>query len=78
MEKHADLLDLAQAHTARETEMRIHAIRERRHTGQGTKSCTDCGAPIPESRRDRVPNARRCTPCEARQEARRGPLRSCA
>lgn len=78
MEKHADLLDLAQAHTARETEMRIQVIRGRSRDGQVTQCCIDCEAPIPEARRSRVPNARRCAPCEARQEARRGPLRSCA
>ena len=78
MEKHADFLDLAQAHTERETEMRIHVIRGRARDGQGTRCCTDCGAPIPEARRVRVPNTRRCAPCEALREPGRGPLRSCA
>lgn len=77
MEKHADLLDRAQAHTQREIEMRIHMIRVRAREGQGTKCCIDCGVPIPDARRVRVPNTRRCAPCEGRREACRGPLRSC-
>jgi phage/conjugal plasmid C-4 type zinc finger TraR family protein len=70
MEKYADVLDLAQAHTERETEMRVSAIQRRALAGAGRPYCRDCGAPIPEARRARVPNAQRCAPCQNDCEAR--------
>lgn len=70
MEKYADVLDLAQAHMERETELRISAIQRRGLAGTGRACCLDCGAPIPEARRARVPNAQRCAPCQNDREAR--------
>jgi phage/conjugal plasmid C-4 type zinc finger TraR family protein len=70
LENHADVLDLAQAHIERETQMRISAIRRRAIIGTGRTCCLDCGIPIPEARRVRVPNAQRCAPCQNEHETR--------
>jgi phage/conjugal plasmid C-4 type zinc finger TraR family protein len=70
MEKYADVLDRAQAHIERETELRISAIRRRAVIGAGRACCRDCGAPIPEARRTQVPNAQCCAPCQNDREAR--------
>ncbi len=78
MEKYADVLDLAQAHMERETELRICAIQRRSLAGIGRTCCAECGAPIPEARRARVPNAQRCAPCENEREARLRPVPRCA
>jgi len=74
VEKCPDILDLAQAHMERETELRISAIQRRALIGTGRTSCLDCGAPIPEARHARVPNAQRCAPCQNDREVRCQPV----
>jgi phage/conjugal plasmid C-4 type zinc finger TraR family protein len=74
LEKYADVLDLAQAHMERETQMRISAIQRRAIIGTGRTCCLDCGAPIPEARRARVPNAQRCAPCQNEHEVHFRPI----
>ncbi|WP_363929023.1 TraR/DksA C4-type zinc finger protein [Thiocapsa sp.] len=74
MEKFADVLDHAQAHMERETELRIAAIRRHSHTGHGRELCIDCGDRIPPNRRRHVPNARRCASCQAAEESKRAPI----
>lgn len=79
MEKYADVLDLAQAHTERETQLRIAAIQRHADSGDGRQSCLDCGEPIPASRHRHVPNANRCAICQTAEERRRTPpARRCA
>lgn len=79
MEKFADVLDLAQAHTEREIQMRIAAILGCTNSGYGSEFCVDCGEPIPEIRRQHVPNAKRCAGCqEAEEHSRTPPIRRCA
>lgn len=74
MEKFADVLDLAQAHMQRETELRIAAIQLRTNVGFGREVCVDCGCRIPPDRREHVPNARRCADCQAAEECRHAPI----
>jgi phage/conjugal plasmid C-4 type zinc finger TraR family protein len=79
MEKFADVLDLAQAHTEREIQLRIAAILASANSGGGSEFCVDCGEIIPETRRQHVPNAKRCAVCqEAEERSRTPPLRRCA
>lgn len=79
MEKYADVLDLAQAHTEREIQLRIAAIQGYSSGGTGSIICIDCGEPIPESRRLHVPNAKRCAACqEAEERSHLLPPRRCA
>jgi phage/conjugal plasmid C-4 type zinc finger TraR family protein len=70
MDRFADVIDLAQAHIEREMELRIERIRRSTQTGGGTAYCVDCGGEIPPRRRDRVPNAHRCVPCQASLEGK--------
>ncbi|MCG6897065.1 MAG: TraR/DksA C4-type zinc finger protein [Thiocapsa sp.] len=74
MEKFADVLDLAQAHVERETELRIAAIQRHANSGFGSSRCSDCGEPIPTRRRKHVPNAKRCAACQAAEELRHAPI----
>lgn len=37
---------------------------------ENSGDCADCGTEIPETRRRLVPNATRCTPCQAHFEKR--------
>jgi phage/conjugal plasmid C-4 type zinc finger TraR family protein len=74
MEKCADVLDLAQAHMQRETELRIAEIRLRTSGGSGCDLCIDCGVQIPLDRRKQVPNALRCAGCQAAEEYRHAPI----
>lgn len=79
MEKYADVLDLAQAHTEREVQLRVAAIQGCANSGYGSEYCIDCGALIPETRRRHVPNAKRCAVCQAAEERSHAlPLRRCA
>lgn len=78
MEKLADELDMAQAHTEREAQLRIEAIRLQTRGGQGRRICIDCGHSIPESRRRHVPNALRCARCQETIERRQSPVRRSA
>ena len=79
MEKFADVLDLAQAHTEREIQLRIAAILASANSGGGSEFCLDCGDLIAETRRRHVPNAKRCAVCQEAEERRRTPpLRRCA
>ncbi len=78
MEKYADLLDLAQAHTEREIQLRIAAIQHHANSGPGSDFCITCGEPIQESRRRHVPNAKRCAICQEAEERSRNPVRRSA
>lgn len=78
MEKCADVLDLAQAHSQRETELMISLIRQETSLGIGRHRCIDCGQPIPAARRLHVPNAKRCAACQAAIEHRRHPIQRSA
>lgn len=78
MERFADVLDMAQAHTESEIRLRIDAIQRHANAGLGRELCSDCGEPIPESRRRHVPNATRCTACQGERERRLSPVRRCA
>ena len=79
MEKYADVLDLAQAHTEREIQLRIATIQGYTNSGYGREFCVDCGEPISDIRRQHVPNAKRCAICqEAEERSRTLPLRRCA
>jgi phage/conjugal plasmid C-4 type zinc finger TraR family protein len=71
MERYADLLDQAQAHTEQETALAIHRIRLRSAGGKGRRDCVECGAPIPRERQLSVPSAERCTPCQVQWERQR-------
>jgi phage/conjugal plasmid C-4 type zinc finger TraR family protein len=77
MEKFADVLDLAQAHTERETQIRIAAIQRRADSGYGSEYCIDCGEPIPAIRRQHIPNAKRCAACQDQEERRHMSVRRC-
>lgn len=37
----------------------------------GTPDCQICGEPIPEARREQMPSARTCRPCQEAMETRR-------
>ncbi|EGV31391.1 hypothetical protein ThidrDRAFT_2013 [Thiorhodococcus drewsii AZ1] len=78
MEKFADVLDMAQAHTEREIELRVNAIQRHANSGFGRESCILCGEPIPESRRRHVPNAQRCASCQEALERDQTPIRRSA
>ena len=78
MEKYADDLDMAQAHTEREIQLRIAAIQQHANAGSGCHFCVECGAPIPEPRRRHVPNAKRCAACQQALEQRHNPVRRSA
>jgi phage/conjugal plasmid C-4 type zinc finger TraR family protein len=78
METFADVLDLAKAHTDRETQLRIAAIQRHANSGAGRTFCMDCGDPIPDSRRLHVPNAQRCAACQEADEHRQRPVRRSA
>jgi phage/conjugal plasmid C-4 type zinc finger TraR family protein len=77
MDKFADVLDLAQAHTEREIQLRIAAIRRRAHSGFGCEYCVDCGEPIPAIRCRHIPNANRCATCQETEERRHTSVRRC-
>ncbi|EXJ16779.1 TraR/DksA C4-type zinc finger protein [Imhoffiella purpurea] len=78
MEKFADVLDMAQAHTEREVQLRIDAIQRHANDGFGREYCILCGEPIPESRRRHVPNALRCASCQEMVERHQTPVRRSA
>ena len=50
-------------------------IRETRMEGPGALLCVDCEEEIPELRRQTLPSATRCVPCQARLEERLATLR---
>lgn len=72
MERFADVFDQAQAHIEQETALAIDRIRLHAVSGRGRMDCIECGASIPARRRQHVPNAQRCAPCQERLE-RQGP-----
>lgn len=78
MERYADELDMAQAHTEREIQLRIDAIQRHANAGLGRRFCIDCGGTIPESRRRHVPNAKRCADCQEEMERSGSPVRRSA
>ena len=41
--------------------------------GEGRLDCEDCGAPIPERRRQAVPGVRRCVTCQSEEDQRPRP-----
>ncbi len=79
MEKFADVLDLAQAHTECEVQWRVAAILRHVQQGCSREFCIDCSDLIPASRRQHVPNATRCATCQSDHERSHAlPARRCA
>lgn len=46
----------------------IKRARSRLTQGPGLEHCEECGLPIPEARRQAVPGARLCVPCQEGQD----------
>ncbi len=65
-----DDLDQAQSLIDASAAITIAAIVAEIRSGAGTSHCIDCGILIPRRRRDLIPNARRCTPCQGSSERR--------
>ncbi len=67
-----DDLDLTEAREAALIEARIaQAQRQVQPAGEPARECCDCGGVIPELRRQKMPSARRCVPCQqAREDGR--------
>jgi phage/conjugal plasmid C-4 type zinc finger TraR family protein len=42
----------------------VERIRSRLPTGPSLEACEECGATIPEARRDALPGVRLCVPCQ--------------
>ncbi|RKJ83780.1 TraR/DksA family transcriptional regulator [Aeromonas veronii] len=66
-----DDIDRATAHAARMLDAQL-ARQLGKSQGQGDSAhhCEECGAPIPEARRQAIPGVRLCAPCKGRQELR--------
>jgi phage/conjugal plasmid C-4 type zinc finger TraR family protein len=67
----SDLADEAQALEEAERARALSALRRREPPFAPpieAAECIDCGDAIPKARRKAVPQARRCTGCEARHE----------
>jgi phage/conjugal plasmid C-4 type zinc finger TraR family protein len=71
------------ADEADRAEPRIEAVREAglervlgRLAVEGRDDCEACGDPIPEDRREALPSATRCHPCQEALERRRQLFRS--
>ncbi|MDP9056032.1 MAG: DksA/TraR family C4-type zinc finger protein [Pseudomonadota bacterium] len=48
----------------------LEAARSRMPAGDGSDFCEDCGQPIPVARRQALPGARTCVPCQAVRDKR--------
>ena len=47
----------------------VERIRSRLPTGPSLEHCEDCGATIPEARRNALPGVRLCVPCQEGHDA---------
>lgn len=45
-----------------------HAQRQVQPVAEPARECCDCGEVIPELRRQKMPSARRCVPCQQAME----------
>lgn len=43
----------------------LKSVRGRLHSGKSRKHCEECGAEIPQARREAVPGVRLCLTCQA-------------
>jgi phage/conjugal plasmid C-4 type zinc finger TraR family protein len=67
-----DDLDLTEAREAALIAARVaHAQRQVQPLPEPARECCDCGNLIPELRREKMPSARRCVPCQQAWEAGR-------
>jgi phage/conjugal plasmid C-4 type zinc finger TraR family protein len=48
----------------------VNQVRSRLGHGKSARECVDCGAPIPEARREAVPGVQRCIPCQEEDDGR--------
>jgi len=48
----------------------LDSARARMPSGEGLEDCEDCGAAIPAARREALPGARTCVPCQAARDKR--------
>ena len=48
----------------------LDAARARMPAGDGSDFCEDCGGPIPVARRQALPGARTCVPCQTTRDKR--------
>ncbi|GAB3343338.1 DksA/TraR family C4-type zinc finger protein [Chromohalobacter beijerinckii] len=46
----------------------IQRSRQRLPSGESLRHCEECGAPIPEARRDAVPGVRLCVDCQSERD----------
>ncbi|UPY35524.1 TraR/DksA C4-type zinc finger protein [Sediminicoccus sp. KRV36] len=65
-----DDMDRATALTEAHHQESLAAVT-RRLRQPGTPDCEICGEPIPARRRQEMPSARRCRPCQEAMETRR-------
>ena len=47
----------------------VLSARARLPAGEGSEYCEDCGEAIPERRRQALPGARTCVPCQSERDA---------
>lgn len=48
----------------------VNRARSQLRSGPGVEECDECGAPIPEARRQAVPGARLCVGCQSEVDAK--------
>lgn len=46
----------------------VARVRSKQHKGPGLTNCEECGAPIPEARRQAVPGVRLCIACQTERD----------
>lgn len=66
-----DVFDQASSIEAKFTEVALAnqlAKSRRIQPRESAHECGECGAPIPEGRRQNVPGCQYCTPCQAQKE----------
>ena len=67
---HGDLADRAQAQSEDCADMQLAGISAQLAKA-GCADCTDCGAHIPDARRQALPSATRCAQCQGMAEAKK-------
>ena len=48
----------------------VNRARSQLRSGPGAEECDECGAPIPEARRQAVPGVRLCVGCQSEVDAK--------
>ena len=69
----ADFADITQHHLEQADHQREQQRLERMRSelrGLNISDCEDCGEAIPEERKQRIPTATRCVPCQEAHELR--------